>query len=255
MELLLNKLSNLSYEILGIILPGFITLILFILLIVGTGDLLPAFSNDFFPRLTLRSTSNTLESIGVRTGVGIAGPAILIAYFIGHLLHWISRSGKGDDELVKNNFKRTWLSITFRVPKHSTSYDKNLQPLLDALKPKFHLSPEAEWRQFFSPAKHYLIRTSNTSLVSVYQNKYTLHRSITTGAALIFWLSIISMAIGIISAHFLCVEPRWIPLCFLAVGCLVVTWGFSDSYAYNWKMFGNTIITETYSLLFGPSTK
>lgn len=255
MEQLLNKFSNLSYEFFGIILPGFITLILFILLIVGIGDLLPTFSNDFFPRLTLRSTSNNLESVGVRTGVGIAGPTILIAYFIGHLLHWIFRSGKGDDNLVRNSLKRTWLSITFRIPKHSSSYDKTLQPLLNAIKPKFHLSPEAEWRQFFSAAKHYLTRTSSTSLVPVYQNKYTLHRSIATGAALIFWLSIISIAIGLLAAHSLCVEPRWIPLFFLASGCLTVTWGFSDSYAYNWKMFGNTIITETYSLLLGPSEK
>jgi hypothetical protein len=81
MEQLLGRLSNLSYELLGIILPGLIALILIFLWLVGLGDVVPHVSGNFFPRLGLSSASKALESIGVRTGVGIVGPIFLATYF------------------------------------------------------------------------------------------------------------------------------------------------------------------------------
>lgn len=192
MEQLISKLSSLSYEILGIILPGAITLILFILWLTGAGELLPIVSQGFFPRLTLQHASETLESLGVRTGVGILGPTLLIAYFLGHLLHWISRSGVVNSAVVENAIERTWHAMTFRVAKPSNSYNIQLQPLLDNALPRFGLPTGAGWRQFYPVAKSYLARSSTSSLVALYQNKYTLHRSITAGAALIFWLSLSS---------------------------------------------------------------
>ena len=255
MEQLLAKLSNLSYELLGIILPGAITLILFVLWLIGAGDLIPLLSHSFFPRLTLTSASATLESVGVRTGFGILGPAIVIAYFLGHLLNWISRSGKQDDSTVKSHLKRTWQSLIFSVPKHTDSFNPKLQPLLDLILPKFSLPAGSGWRQFYPVAKNYLARSSNNSLVGLYQNKYTLHRSLTAGAALVFWLALLSAIVGGCTGYALSVQPRWWALSFLAIGCVILTWGFSDSYAYNWEMFGNSIITETFSLLNSPSNE
>lgn len=252
MDQLIAKLSSLSYEILGIILPGIIFLVLLAFWAVGTGDLLPYFSDNFFPRINLRDASKNLENMGARTGIGMTAPTALAAYFSGHLLHWISRSGKADDALVSSAWKRTMLSLSLKIPRPKDSYDKNLQSIFENIKNKLDL-PDMNWSQFYPIAKNHLQRNNTASLVSIYQNKYTLHRSITTAAATVFWLCIATMLIGVYAKFHLCIEPRWAPMTTLLIGCLIIVWGFSSSYAYHWKLFGNSIITETYSILKFPS--
>jgi hypothetical protein len=252
---LISKISNLSYELFGTILPGLIFLLFVSLWLVSLGDLLPFVSNDFFPRLNLREASNNLEKIGTRTGIGIATPALVSAYFLGHLLHWISRFGSRNDKNVKSTLRRILLSLLLKAPKPEESYDKYLHPLFEQVLKQFRL-PESEniWLTFYPVAKSYLANNNSSSLVFTYQNKYTLHRSITSAAACLFWLCIITTIIGIfISANY-CVEPRWTPLMFLTAGSLLIVYGFSSSYAYNWKMFGNSIITETHCQLFPPTS-
>lgn len=254
MDQLISKISNLSYELFGTILPGLIFLLFFSLWLVSLGDLLPFISSDFFPRLNLREASNNLEKIGTRTGIGIATPALVSAYFLGHLLHWISRFGSRDNKNVKSTPKRIALSLLLKTPKPEESYDKYLQPMFEQVLKQFRL-PESEntWLSFYPVAKSYLANNNSTSLVFTYQNKYTLHRSITSAAACLFWLCILTTIIGIILSATQCVEPRWIPLTFLTLGSLLIVYGFSSSYAYNWKMFGNSIITETHCQLFPPT--
>jgi hypothetical protein len=251
-EQLLNRLSNLSYEVLGILLPGLIALIMFVLWLVGLGELVPFVSGGFFPRVTLSSAAAALESIGVRTGLGIAGPLLLVTYFLGHLLHWISRSGSSDDAIVASDWKRTWRSLLFGVPKPSVSFDQNLQPLYESVLPKFSLTTKSTWSQFYPVARSFLRCRLESSLTALYQNKYTLHRSITASAALFFWLSIGGLIVGLVAASFSRVEPRWVALLAFAYGCVILVWGFSASYAYNWRLFGNTVVTETFALLKGP---
>jgi hypothetical protein len=116
---------------------------------------------------------------------------------------------------------------------------------------KFSAGSPLSWTQFYPVAKNYLARNSTSSLVSLYQNKYTLHRSIAVAAALTFWLSVLAMLIGVATLHYVGLAPRFAPLGVLAISCVALTWGFSASYAFNWTLFGNSIITETYSQLLG----
>ena len=60
---------------------------------------------------------------------------------------------------------------------------------------------------------------------------------------------------GLYAEFALHAEPRWIAISALMCGCVTLIWGFSASYAYNWEMFGNSIITETFSLLNPPDVK
>jgi hypothetical protein len=46
-------------------------------------------------------------------------------------------------------------------------------------------------------------------------------------------------------------SANWLLLFVLLVLSVAIAWGFSGSYLYHWQMFGNTIITETYSLACG----
>jgi hypothetical protein len=48
-------------------------------------------------------------------------------------------------------------------------------------------------------------------------------------------------------------RPSYLLLSVLAVGGFALICGFSASYVYYWEMFGNSIVTETYSKLYGPA--
>lgn len=251
MEQLLAKLTNLSYEVLGVLLPGIIFLMLLVFWWASLGGLAPFISDGFFPQLTSSNAAEIVESISVQTGIGIAAPAVLAAYFLGHLLHWIGRSGTTADAVVKNHLKRTLNSLIFAIPKPSRSFDESLDPLYQRLQSKFASGVTISWAQFFPIARTYLFRNLSHSMVVTYQNKYTLHRSITAASAATFWLCAAALAGGGLAAYTHGEAPRWALLVSLTAFCLVLVWGYSDSYAYNWKLFGNTIVTESYSLLFG----
>ncbi|MCR6476874.1 hypothetical protein NU688_12005 [Variovorax sp. ZS18.2.2] len=253
MEQLLAKLTNLGYEFFGIILPGIIALVFLVMWWVSMGQLAPVLSSNFFPHLTSNNASLIIESISVKTGIGIALPSLIITYFLGHILQWTARSGGASEKNVKSAFQRTIRSLIFRIPKYENSHDLNLTPLFNAVQEKFsHDKTPLTWGQFFPLAKSYLARNFSQSLVSNYQNKYTLHRSVALASACLFWMCLAGIAAGVIAIHYGYASPRWWILFFLGGFSLVSVWGFSGSYAYNWRLFGNSIVTETYSLIFGP---
>ncbi|MCR8956335.1 hypothetical protein M0765_000895 [Variovorax sp. S2] len=254
MEQLLAKLTNLGYEFFGIILPGIVAFVFLVMWWVALGQLAPYLSSNFFPHLTSNNASLIIESISVRTGIGIALPTLIITYFLGHILQWTARSGKASEKNLKDAFQRTIRSLFFKIPKHEDSFEPSLKPFFEAVQGKFSQNgTPLTWVQFYPIAKCYLARNFNQSLVSNYQNKYTLHRSITLASACLFWLSLFGIMAGAVTIHYIQIQPRWWLLSFLAGFSLVSVWGFSDSYAYNWRLFGNSIVTETYSLIFGPN--
>lgn len=90
------------------------------------------------------------------------------------------------------------------------------------------------------------------SLVTTYQNKYTFHRSVTTAGAVLFWLSSTAVVGALVTLKMNGPQPSWALLLSLLGGAILLVWGFSGSYMYHWEMFGNTIITEAYSILRDP---
>lgn len=257
MDQIVSKITNLGYELFGVLLPGVVAATFLALWWAGLGPLAPTLSNGFFPQLTSENTSHIFESIGVRTGVGVAIPSLMATYFLGHILLWIGRSGKSDNKIVRSPLMRTYQSLTLRIPKPEDSYDPNLKPLLEKVSQEFSINGvPLSWPQFYPVVKNHISRNASYSLISTYQNKYTLHRSITLAAASLFWLATIGLFVGLISSYCFAVQaPRWGMLSFLTIFSIVLVWGFSDSYAYNWKLFGNSIITESYSMMFGPSSE
>ena len=256
MDQIVAKLTNLGYEVFGIILPGIIAAIFLSMWWSALGPIAPFWTSGIVPQLQSDNASRIIESISMKTGIGIAFPLAVITYFLGHILLWIARSGKPSDTRLKNSFKRTLSSIFLQIPKPENSYDPKLQNLYDAVQEKFKSpnAPSLPWVQFYPVVKSFVIRNLSQSLITTYQNKYTLHRSITLAAAGLFWLCIVAGAASALSA---CVfgapHPRWGFLAMLAIASTITAWGFSDSYAYNWKLFGNTVITEAYSIIYGPN--
>jgi hypothetical protein len=252
MNELLAKITNLGYEVFGILLPGVITILFFIGTWAALGPLVPIWTLGGMPQLTLVSGQKIVESVSLSTGVGMAIPLLIASYFQGHMLMWIGRSGPMLEEKHSIFFR----SLIFRIPKPRNNFDPKLQPLFDAVQKEFARNSDSLiWRQFFPLGKCFLAQNLVYSLVSTYQTKYTLHRSLATAAAAWFWLNLLAILFGGIAAIATGITPHlgWLSV-FICLA-LVLVYGFANSYTYNWEMFANCIITESYTLLFAPKVK
>lgn len=251
MEQLISKFANLGYEILGIFVPGAV-LILF--LFFGwwcLGPLASTWTFGFLPQAKIQALSGLLNILNEEIRAGLLVSLLIAAYFAGHLLHWAARAPKR--AVAKPAwYRRIWLCLIFSVPKPEHSYEPRLEPLFNEAKSYLGFGVDAEWRQFYPVAKSYLAANLQTSLVSTYQNKYTLHRSLTAASVIWFWLSIGAVIGGVFSYRYDGTHPMWAPLAASIMGSLLLIWGFSDSYRYNWKLWGDTIITEVFMLKKSP---
>jgi hypothetical protein len=273
MDQLLSKFTNLGYEILGIFVPG---LILILFLLFGwwcLGPLAAIWTFDFLPQAKVREVSGLLNLFNKEIRFGLLIAALVQAYFFGHLLHWVARSPKEfstqqdskdpqkrlscrqkislffkDPPKNPSSWQRIALCLFLQIPRPQHSYDSSLEPLLEQSKLFLGLESTAKWSLFYPVAKSYVAANLQTSLITTYQNKYTLHRSLTAAAAIWFWFSVFGVA-GALAMLFLSnSQPLWIPLFASIPASLLIVWGFSDSYQYNWKLWGNTVITEMYLL-------
>ena len=246
MDQFLARLNNFAYEILGIFVPGAILLLFLTITWWNFGSMSELWSLGVVPEARFEAASGLLGLLNADLRMGMLIALLVAAYFLGHLLHWSARKGRSVDAI--GGGRRVLESLSFRIPKPKSSYDSKLEGVLNGVKSFLGLEPDAQWRQFYPIAKAYLAANLQTSLASTYQNKYTLHRSITAAAAIWFWLSIIGLAGGALTSWFLAGSPRWVPLAFSAITSLVLVSGFSDSYRYNWKLWGDTLISECHMI-------
>ncbi len=248
MEQLISKLTNFGYEILGIFAPGAVLLLFLFFGWWCLGPLASTWTFGFLPQAKIQVLSGLLNLLNGEIRVGMLIALSVAAYFCGHLLHWLARKPK-DPVPKPSSYRRVWLCLKFSIPKPEHSFHEKLQPLFDEAKLFLGLGRDAEWRQFYPVAKSYLAANLQTSLVSTYQNKYTLHRSLTAAAVIWFWLTLTAIVGALLSARlYLPQQPIWIPLTGSLPISLLLIWGFSDSYRYNWKLWGDTMITEIYML-------
>lgn len=265
MEEIAAKLTNLSYEIFGIILPGAIGLAFFIIYWWSLGSIPPRISQGTIPEMTYSFLRN------INFDATDAAMGLILIYFIGHIIFWLSRNHSKKPELenkqekAKGSLKKLLLytsisakrvasCLRFRIPRPENFFDSVYRPMMVQAANKLGIPDDDDtWKCFFPLAKVILAHRLVRSLVSTYQNKYTMHRSITAAAALLFWTSVLTI-IAVLVANSVVggiLQPRWWGLIANAVGAIGLVWGFSDSFAYNWRLFGNTIITESYAVLAG----
>jgi hypothetical protein len=249
MDQLLARLSNLSYEFFGIFLPGVVGWLFLALWWACLGPVGSTMSGGAIPGFTVAGICCALDSLSLAAMTAAAVPAIASIYFLGHLLHWSARSGKPPkaDAPPPN---RVWRSLCFRIPKPKDSFSPKLGPLFEFVQDEFACgAARIEWPQLFPVLKTYLSRNLTHSLVPTYQNKYTLHRAITTASAAWFWLSIGTLPAVIVLKCVGGPGAHYIALTGCVGAAFLLVRGFSDSYMYHWVNFGNAVVTETYALL------
>lgn len=249
LDALLAKLTNLSYEFFGILLPGAAAILALTFLWIASGELLPVVTTGALPDLSLESAIERAVWLMDQSAVIATVAIVSLAYFFGYALTWIARGGKSYDEVdLTTHLKDT---LTFRPPKRNAPYDPELQNLFESAgKTLFGRNAPPSWSEFYPVAKMYLMQKAAYSLVATYQNKYTLHRAIAATAAIVVWGCLV--IIGVSAAAYSVdhpLRPSWLGVAALLVFALVAIWVFSSSYLYYWRLWGNYMITETYTVL------
>lgn len=251
MDQLLAKLTNLSYEILGIFVPGVVLILFAIFGWWCMGPMAEFWSQGFLPTAELVAFSGFLSVLNEGVQTGMLFFLAIAAYFSGHLLHWLSRRGDRKDEV--DGWQRLGLSLLFKVPKPATDFHDPLKPLFLEAKTFFGMTPEAGWREYYPVAKAYLAMSLQSSLAPTFQTKYTLHRSLTITAAVWFWGTVVGICLSWFAIYFFgAASPKWVPLVGSLLVSMTLIWGFSDSYRYNWLLWGDTLISEIFMLKHAP---
>jgi len=254
MEQLFNKLTSLSYELFGIFVPGFVLSLFLIWWWWCVGSLSPIISFGYLPMIGMKGVSEGYGLVPDEIKFGLVVYIVVASYFLGHLINWVGRSG-GVKESMADSKKIRLISnlsncLFFSVPKPRESYYQSLEPLFKVAEDRLGLPVDARaWSSFYPVAKSLVAQEAKYSLIATYQNKYTLHRSLTIASVIWFWASVFIACFG---AVFLChfhVGPRWIPVVLSILFSLMAALGFSESYRFNWLMFDNTVITESFMLL------
>lgn len=137
MNELLAKLTNLSYEFFGVILPGIVASLFMILCWIAVGPLAPYWTCDTIPAFTITTLPRLIDSLSLASGIGVVIPLLAIWYFLGHILLWIARSGASDAVASKASVRRVLLSLVLHIPKPAHSFDPKLQPLYDVVRKEF----------------------------------------------------------------------------------------------------------------------
>ena len=253
MDSLIGKLTNLGYEFFGIFLPGALAVLMWSLLWVAAADVVPWMTMGAVSELTLPEAMDAIARAIEWSAFVSVLLMVVLAYFVGHLLTWVARGGKRHEQVrIRDHLKGT---LRLRPPKQP-SYDLELKPAWEwAGEQLLGKKLKPSWSLFYPAAKSYLLQKRIPSLVTTYQNKYTLHRSLAVAAALTAWGTLFVAVFAILSLFLAKIigaqaaEPHWFATVVIAAGSLFAVWGFSSSYLYNWTLWGQYLITETYVAL------
>ncbi len=247
MDSLLGRLAELAYEFFGVILPGFITFLFLMVLWLAIGPMVGVWTLGHVPELTIARIGWWHDELTDASRVEWGLLLLVVCYFLGQAVNWYSRP---DVDLDKEPSwrKRIWLFLTRRTPKLKKSHSENLDRLYESAQKKL-VAGDERWTSFYPVAKALIAQRLERSLLSTFQHKYTLHRSIAAASALLFHLSLGAIVISAISKLWTTVSPNWFWLAVLALLSLFLVNAFAASYLFFWKLWGNTVVTEAHTAI------
>lgn len=286
MESIFEKLKILSYELFGIFLPGlvFVSSLISVLLIFQYQNLSPevvivslqSFLDQklirYFlekPLLILCAASVILYISGhllkwiSKDGIWSSLPFGIISSFSGNLIgngldmlikHTLKKANIKDSE-VKERFGRVIFLRSSDPSNKPSSFSVNMEFLIREGVDRFFSSDNSsedtienlkKWPTFYNVARNYVVQQSDRSLVTLYQNKYTFHRSVATAFAVSFWGSVAVLVASLIDA-----EKTSFVLISLPVFLSLFSYIFYASYEFYWRIWGDQVITDFFLLVKG----
>lgn len=175
MDAFFNKLDNLAFEILGVLVPGLIATTFIGLLWMALGPLIPLWTYGTIPELTPAGVVSVVNRTPGASQVFPLISVVMTCYLLGHSVSWSSRV-RSEPATLKETLVRTWGFLTFRPQKPGVMFDDRLKPQLTRVMGEFSRDePALVWAQFYPIAKNFIMNSGRNSLLSTYQNKYTLH--------------------------------------------------------------------------------
>jgi hypothetical protein len=277
---------EISYEVLGVIIPGVVASVFFLLILFCAEPILVRHH-------LIGASTLSLKNMGWMGNEGLNWQTWLLLtlqwFFLGQMVLQFARDKKSRskgqkfielafmirpcephyfrpsmEEVFVGCLRKLGLPVSDQQAKVADS-----EPTPGVLKPvddkksgpssQFKVNPDDQpvddsgWRPFQRIARAKIAQAKFKSLLTMFQNKYTLHRSIATIAGLSFWASVVLIVLGAMT-HYTVVdplgaEPRWgllIPFCALFI---IVKHLFMRSFREHWKHYGDTLIAEIHSIL------
>lgn len=246
MDTFIGKLTQLTYELFGVLLPGFLCAVFVGSMWLALGPLALKWSLGLLPELRLSEIVSIDASLSSSTRIAALVLLGVACYFLGQVLNGVSRQCTGG----KSPLPMTDI-LRFRLHRPTAQYRQELSRLFAVAAPQIvpgMASPP--WDEFFRVARCLLVQNRRTSLAATYQSKYTLHRSIAIASAGACWVASLALVGALVTWCFdRSLQVNWILLLAAPFGFLISARQFARSYADNWTLFGDTIVTETYALI------
>lgn len=258
MDRLVEKLLDLSYECFGILLPGLIFFVALLTTLFFCANI-PGFG-DFAELEGVYSTA--AKYFWVSTF--FLG---MISYFLGQFLKWISKialdpittkSGKLGEKW-KDEVPTLLKPLIYFFPKNpvlSYTDGESLKNAIGYLNIPDSGNEALNWIKFYGIGSRYIASTGEHSMCSTYQNKYTMHRSLTIGFSIISYLSLILILVNLAGIFFS--FSSWLSVVFSIIFLLtsiMVTSLYFKSFCYFWTCLGNEVIWTINGLFLRKNLK
>jgi len=222
MDALINWARNLSYDIIGIFLPGlFLTMGISIILYI----------NDF---VTIEEFIKTVGYLDKSTFKLI--PIILVLFLIYMLGVFLKALGEYSHIKIIYQNKKYGFSKDRLLENYSNESENLYSVAKEQLFKRLSLSiPDASWTDFYKTSKSYLLRNNKITNIVTYQNRYELHRSISLASLIIFFIIIIQcLFTSSFSLHVFLI-------CLMFFGTFDV---MRKSFIKYWRILGDLIIVD-----------
>lgn len=254
MNELTTKLSSLGYEIVGTLLPGALASVCLSLWLAAIGPLLPEWSWGVLPVVHLDGLLAQAEELSALTSSAKMAGLLMAWYLLGYVLSWGSRTYLAVSPDAIKARRTVIAAMRFKPLRSNCNYDETYalayQRVCQALRePGAESAMQLPWPLFFQAVRPLIQqRIGSYSLITTHQLKYTFYRSMTTLSAIVFWLSLTALGAGYLLSTVSSGHPDYTALTVLTLVSACMTWGFAESFAYSWRMFGNTIVTEAFAV-------
>jgi hypothetical protein len=187
---------------------------------------------------------------------------IIFSYFAGHLLKGLSKYGIPVWALIFRKLKPkitpscSWLCFIMLIgePQSNSSHRDKFKDFKESaatnLVRRLGMTDSAlsDWGNFYFFAKNFIGEVGKHSLISTYQNKYTLHRSLAGLVGLLFTVCIFSLLVASVFSATATSSGKLLLLASCVIS-LVLTWHFTTSYQEYWRLLGDAVIAEVTVIL------
>ncbi len=262
MEGVITKLADVTYDFVGVLLPGVALVLLgafqwhFHLVALQGPASWHGVTSTLLARLVLMEGHAWATALGGFGAAYLAGRSVLFLAKKGLTVwsdahSWIQRKLKRP-EVAKTSWPKVGRLVhrvlLWRAPKYDLpDFSPYLKPWFDYCCRGLQVPSGAQdsavnWRAFHLVATRVLQQGEKKTRYQIHQYKYTLDRSLATVFSIGLWSSIALLAIHASEWQFLSLE---------AAAFLFLAFVFDDEHAFHWGLWADVLVADSYAARVG----